>query len=74
MDIKKLAEKMKAAKYVSGELEYCLVAQNYLSELLMNDVIDKVQKAMEQLEEQELDEERGKPRNLAEYKEYIGEN
>lgn len=73
MDIKKLAEKMRNAKYSSNDLDHCLVAQDYLSEMLYNSFVDKVQKAMEELEEAELDEQRGKPKTRAEWAEYVGE-
>ena len=74
MYLKKIAEKMKAAKYSSDDLTHCLIAQNYLCELLLDRTLDKVQQLMVELEEEQLDAQRGKPTSLAEYKELIGEN
>lgn len=73
MDYKKIAEKLKSRKYSSRDLSHCLVAQDYLAEILVDLYLDKVQAEMERLEEIESDETRGKPTNIYEYRELKGE-
>jgi outer membrane lipopolysaccharide assembly protein LptE/RlpB len=74
-EIKDIAKTLKRRGFTASELDaYGKEAEKALIEALLERFTTDVVCAMEQLEEQELDAERGKPKTRAEWEEYIGGN
>lgn len=73
MTFKQIAEKLHKRGFKSDRLGVDENANDALCEELYNAFVDEVTQELEKLEQENLDEQRGKPKNRSEWAEYIGE-